>query len=140
MFGTNRSIFQYITLPNSHSIFHLLNYQPQRTIPTGEEGKVKELRDSIIIRREYLVSKQRELGLTNFECAEKLDISLRQYTRILDGIRGRCLSAVLMEKICQVFSISEKDLLRLEAEFQSKFIEIKRIKEAKQASSIPGNN
>lgn len=126
MFGTTRSILRLFYLLNSQHFFRLLNYQTQRTIPTGEEGKVKELRDSILIRREYLVSKQRELGLTNFQCAEKLDISLRQYARILDGVRGRCLSAILMEKICQVFSISEKDLLRLEAEFQRKLNEIKK--------------
>lgn len=126
MFGTTRSILQLFYLLNSQHFFRLLNYQTQRTIPTGEEGKVKELRDSILIRREYLVSKQRELGFTNFQCADKLDISLRQYSRILDGVRGRCLSAILMEKICQVFSISEKDLLRLEAEFQRKLNEIKK--------------
>ena len=113
-------------MSSSQRFFHCLNYQTQQTIPTGEEAKVKALNDSILIRRNYLVNRQKELGLTNFEVAEKLDISLRYYTRILDGVRGRCLSAILMEKICEVFSISEKDLLRLEATFQKEFIRLKK--------------
>lgn len=87
-------------------------------------------RDSITIRREYLIKKQKALSLSNFEVAEKLGISSRYYARILDGVRGRCLSAVLMEKICKVFSFSEKDLLRLEAEFQLKSEEMKRTNDA----------
>jgi plasmid maintenance system antidote protein VapI len=82
-------------------------------------------RDCILIRREYLVKRQRKLHISNFDAAEKLDISLRQYTRILDGVRGKYLSALLMQKICMVFGFSAEELLKLEADYQSRVMNIK---------------
>ncbi|MBQ6920521.1 MAG: hypothetical protein IJQ72_01325 [Bacilli bacterium] len=85
-------------------------------------------RDSIVIRRDYLIKRQRELGITNFDAAELLDISLRQYTRIIDGVRGSRMSAPLMKRICEKFGFSPGVLLDLESDFQEQLMNIKKTK------------
>ena len=82
-------------------------------------------RELIVIRRLYLVRRQAELGLTNFETADLLEITPRYYAKILDGVRGKHMSAILMMKICEVFGFSEKDLLRLESDFQKQLMNMK---------------
>ena len=78
---------------------------------------MKVTRDTIIKRREYLIKRQKELGLTNYEISEQLGISLRYYSRLLDGIRGKHMGASLMRRICKVFKFQENEFLRLECEY-----------------------
>ena len=83
-------------------------------------------KEIVVKRRYYLINRQKELGLTNFEAAELLDISLRYYTRLIDGVRGRYMSASLMKRICEKFGFSGDTLLDLESDFQEQLLNIKK--------------
>lgn len=85
-------------------------------------------RDSVVKRREYLRKRQKELGLSNMEAADLLDVSLRYYGRLIDGVRGRYLSASLMKRICKKFGFDAGTLLDLESDFQEQLMNIKKTK------------
>lgn len=85
-------------------------------------------KEIVVKRRDYLIKRQKELKLTNFEAAELLDVSLRYYTRLIDGVRGRYMSAPLMKRICDKFGFDGDALLELESDFQEQLMSIKKTK------------
>lgn len=85
-------------------------------------------KDIVVKRRDYLIRRQKELGLSNMEAAELLDVSLRYYARLIDGVRGRYLSASLMKRICKKFGFDGDTLLDLESDFQEQLMNIKKTK------------
>ena len=85
-------------------------------------------KEIVIKRRDYLIKRQRELKLTNFQAAELLEVSLRYYTRLIDGVRGRYMSAPLMKRICDKFGFDGDALLELESDFQEQLMSIKKTK------------
>lgn len=85
-------------------------------------------KEIVVKRRDYLIKRQKELKLTNFEAAELLDVSLRYYTRLIDGVRGRYMSAPLMRRICDKFGFDGDALLELESDFQEQLMSIKKTK------------
>lgn len=85
-------------------------------------------RETVIKRRDYLINRQKELGLTNFEAADLLDVSVRYYARLIDGVRGRFMSAPLMKRICEKFGFDGDALLELESDFQKQLMDIKKTK------------
>jgi len=89
---------------------------------------MKPNRELVVIRRKYLIKKQAELGISNFEAADLLDITPRYYAKLLDGVRGGHMSVTLMMKLCEKFGFSEKDLLREESDFQKQLMDIKKTK------------
>ncbi|MBQ6921327.1 MAG: hypothetical protein IJQ72_05495 [Bacilli bacterium] len=78
---------------------------------------MKITRDTIVKRRDYLIKRQEELGLSNFKAAELLDISVRYFARFKDGTRGKYISVHLILKICEVFRFGYKEFLLLESDF-----------------------
>ena len=93
-----------------------------------KEASVSYSKDCVVKRRDYLIKRQKELGLTNFQAADLLDISPRYYARLIDGVRGRFMSVSLMKRICKCFGFNGDDLLELESEFQEQLMNIKKTK------------
>lgn len=85
---------------------------------------MKMTRDTIVKRRDYLIKRQEELGLSNFKAAELLDISVRYYARLKDGTRGQYLNTQLILKICEVFRFGYKEFLVLESNYLKERLEL----------------
>ena len=93
-----------------------------------KEASVSYSKDCVVKRRDYLIKRQKELGLTNFQAADLLDISPRYYARLIDGVRGRLMPVSLMKRICKCFGFNGDDLLELESKFQEQLMNIKKTK------------
>lgn len=86
---------------------------------------MKDTRDKIILRREYLRNWHKEKNITFTYVADYLDISLRYYMRILDGVRGTNLSARIMYCLCNALNVAGDELIEEEALFQENLIILK---------------
>ena len=82
-------------------------------------------RDQVILKRDYLRKWHKEKKITFTYVADYLDISLRYYMRLLNGVRGRTMSARIMLGICEVLNFVADELIEKEFEFQEK---IRRLK------------
>ena len=106
--------------------FSLIKICSKTEAAERKEESVNSNRDLVVKRRDYLIKRQKELGLSNQEAAELLDVSLRYYARLIDGVRGRYLSASLMKRICKRFGFSGDTLLDLESDFQEQLMNIRK--------------
>lgn len=78
---------------------------------------MKTSRETIIKRRDYLIKRQEELGLTNERAAELLNLNVRYYAKLKDGTRGKHLNAPMILKICEFFHFDYKEILLLETNY-----------------------
>ena len=82
-------------------------------------------RDEVILKRDYLRKWHKEKKITFTYAADHLDISLRYYMRLLDGVRGSTIPARIMRGICKILNVSGDDMINSEVMFQEKLTKLK---------------
>lgn len=104
--------------------FFILSY---KTVGIRCERRImKDNRNRFILERNYLIQRQKEMGLTIERAADLLEISPRYFRYILSGFRGSRMSSSLGAKICKVFGFARIQFLELEDQYQSEAERIKK--------------